>query len=301
MGKRIFIQFLLASLCFSIPAMAQKNVLVFQSDFGLKDGAVAAMKGVAVGVSPELRIYDLTHDIPAFNIWEAAYRLHQSASYWPAGTVFVSVVDPGVGSDRKPVVMKSKSGHFFVTPDNGTLTLVAEDLGLAEVRIIDETRNRLPNSSGSYTFHGRDVFAYTAARLASGAISFEQVGFLTNGIVKLNYQKATNAGGVISGTIDILDIQYGNVWTNIDSKLLQSAGIRPGDLLKVVINEGATERYRGTVPLANTFADVDEGKPLGYFNSLMNFSLAVNMGDFAKTFGVSSGPEWRISIQKEKK
>jgi S-adenosylmethionine hydrolase len=110
------------------------QALVLQSDFGTKDGAVAAMKGVAFGVSPKLPIYDLTHEIPAYNIWEASLRLVQTAEYWPPGTVFVSVVDPGVGTERKSVVLKTKSGHFFVTPDNGTLTFVASRLGIDAVR-----------------------------------------------------------------------------------------------------------------------------------------------------------------------
>src|SRR5215471_18591518 len=108
----------------------KRGVVVFQSDFGLKDGAVSAMKGVATEVDPELKLYDLTHDIPAYNVWEGAYRLQQAAPYWPKGTVFVSVVDPGVGTSRKSVVMRSKTGQYFVTPDNGTLTLVAEQLGI---------------------------------------------------------------------------------------------------------------------------------------------------------------------------
>src|SRR4051812_970266 len=121
---------------------AQNKIVVFQSDFGLKDGAVSAMKGVAMGVSPELKLFDLTHEIPAFNIWEAAYRLEQTVRYWPAGTVFVSVVDPGVGTLRKSVVLKTKSGHYIVTPDNGTLTLVAASQGVAAIREIDEAVNR---------------------------------------------------------------------------------------------------------------------------------------------------------------
>src|SRR5215471_10843228 len=120
----------------------KRGVVVFQSDFGMKDGAVSAMKGVATEVNDELKLYDLTHEIPAYNIWEAAYRLQQAAPYWPRGTVFVSVVDPGVGTTRKSVVMKSKTGQYFVTPDNGTLTLVAEQLGIEEVREIDESVNR---------------------------------------------------------------------------------------------------------------------------------------------------------------
>src|SRR5215510_11507470 len=140
--RRLNIVLLLIVLV-SSNCLAQKHALVFQSDFGLKDGAVAAMKGVAFSVSDDLRIFDLTHEIPAFNIWEAAYRLNQSVSYWPAGTVFVSIIDPGVGSSRRSIVARMRSGHFIVTPDNGTLTLLAENLGIEEVREIDETRNRL--------------------------------------------------------------------------------------------------------------------------------------------------------------
>src|SRR4051812_2519744 len=105
-----------------------KHALVLQTDFGLKDGAVNEMKGVAVGVDPDIKIYDLTHEIPSYNIWEAGYRLYQAAPFWPKGTVFVSVVDPGVGTARKSIVMKSSTGQFFVTPDNGTITLVSDAL-----------------------------------------------------------------------------------------------------------------------------------------------------------------------------
>ena len=167
----VFFLFFVSFHCFS-----QNNVLVFQSDFGQKDGAVSAMKGVAVGVSTDLKIFDLTHEIPTFNIWEAAYRLSQTAQYYPTGTVFVSVCDPGVGTSRHSVVLLTKSGHYFVTPDNGTLTLIAEQLGIQEIREIDEVKNRRQNSEESYTFHGRDVYAYTGARLASKSITFEEVG-----------------------------------------------------------------------------------------------------------------------------
>src|ERR1700722_4091769 len=148
--------------------VAQNKIVVFQSDFGLRDGAVSEMKGVAMGVSPELKLFDLTHEIPAYNIWDAAYRLQQTVPYWPAGTVFVSVVDPGVGTARKSVVLKTKTGQYIVTPDNGTLTLVAESLGIDQIREIDESVNRRQDSKKSYTFHGRDVYAFTAAGLASG-------------------------------------------------------------------------------------------------------------------------------------
>lgn len=152
------------------------NYLVLQTDFGISDGAVSAMYGVALSVHPAIRIFDLTHDIPQYNIWEGAYRLYQTISYWPEGTVFVSVVDPGVGSERRSVVVKTATNHYIVTPDNGTLTQIKKEIGIVEARIIDEKVNRLPKSGESYTFHGRDVYAFTGARLATGIITYEQVG-----------------------------------------------------------------------------------------------------------------------------
>src|SRR6185295_7537254 len=212
---RRFSAVLIFSLLILICGYGQNKIIVFQSDFGLKDGAVSAMKGVAMGVSPDLKLFDLTHEIPAYNIWEAAYRLEQTVPYWPAGTVFVSVVDPGVGTERKSVVLKTNAGHYIVTPDNGTLTLIAASEGIAEIREIDEAVNRRKGSEKSYTFHGRDVYAYTAARLAAGVITFEQVGpVLPNQVVAIPFQKAKLEGGKIKGTIAILDIQYGNIWTN---------------------------------------------------------------------------------------
>src|SRR5262245_10886272 len=169
-------KFLPFCIIICILASCTKPAVVFQSDFGTKDGAVAEMKGVALSVDPALQLFDITHEIPIYNIWEAAYRLNQAAPYWPAGTVFVSVVDPGVGTERKAVVLKTKSGHYFVSPDNGTLTLIVQTLGIDEIREIDETKNRRKGSERSHTFYGRDVFAYTAARLASGKIDFKKVG-----------------------------------------------------------------------------------------------------------------------------
>ena len=156
--------------------MKMMKPLILQSDFGTADGAVSAMYGVAYGVHPDLKISDLTHEIPQYDIWEASYRLIQTVSYWPEGSVFVSVVDPGVGSTRRSIAVKTKTGQYIVTPDNGTLTHVKRIIGIEEARIIDETINRLPNSGESYTFHGRDIYAYTGARLASGIISFDQTG-----------------------------------------------------------------------------------------------------------------------------
>lgn len=240
---KLYLLLFLYALSFS--SFSQNNVLVFQSDFGLKDGAVSAMKGVAMGVSTDLKIFDLTHEIPAFNIWEAAYRLSQTAQYYPTGTVFVSVCDPGVGTARHSVVLRTKSGHYFVTPDNGTLTLIAEQLGIQEIREIDEVKNRRQNSNESYTFHGRDVYAFTGARLASKTIAFEEVGAkLPNEVVKIDYQKPVLENGVIKGGIPVLDIQYGNVWTNIDKKTAEKLGLKAGDVVRVQVFDGAKKSVR---------------------------------------------------------
>lgn len=294
--------FLLLSLIFLTGArisLAQNKTIVFQTDFGLKDGAVSAMKGVAMGVSPDLKLFDLTHEIPAYNTWEAAYRLEQTVPYWPAGTVFVSVVDPGVGTDRKSVVLKTKSGHFIVTPDNGTLTLVAKSLGIEEIREIDEAVNRRKNSDKSYTFHGRDVYAYTAARLAAGTIAFENVGKrLPDEVVKIPFQEAVKDGKKIKGTIAILDVQYGNIWTNIPAELFRELAVKPGDQISVRIFRLRKQVYLSRMPFSNTFGDVPTGKPLLYLNSLMQVSFALNMGDFAKTHQIGSGNDWTVEISK---
>ena len=292
---RIVLLFLLSNSIVCV--VAQNKIVVFQTDFGLKDGAVSAMKGVAMGVSPELKLFDLTHEIPAYNIWEAAYRLEQTVSYWPAGTVFVSVVDPGVGTNRKSVVLKTNTGHFIVSPDNGTLTLIAESLGIMEVREINESLNRRKGSEKSYTFHGRDVYAYTAARLASGTISFEQVGpALPRQVVMIPYEKAAIKGKKITGTIPILDIQYGNIWTNIPDDLFKQLGARPGDLLHVSIRHNNTLIYQGKMPYAETFGGVAIGKPLLYLNSLMQVSVALNQGNFSEMNKVGSGNEWVVEL-----
>jgi S-adenosylmethionine hydrolase len=287
-------------IAFTTYSTAQNKIVVFQSDFGLKDGAVSAMKGVAMSVAPDLKLFDLTHEIPAYNIWEAAYRLEQTVAYWPAGTVFVSVVDPGVGTSRKSVVLKTKSGHFIVTPDNGTLTLIAQSLGIAEIREIDEAVNRRKGSEKSYTFHGRDVYAYTGARLAAGVINFEQVGpALPNQVVTIPFQKAELEGKKIKGTIAILDIQYGNIWTNIPDDLFKKLDPKIGDSFNVSIYCKGVKKYEGEMPYVETFGSVAKNKPLLYLNSLMQISLALNQGNFSEVHHIYSGNAWSVVITKK--
>ena len=296
--KKIFTTGILL-LVTAITALAQNGIVVFQTDFGTKDGAVSAMKGVASSVDASLKLYDLTHDIPAYNIWEAAYRLDQTVIYWPVGTVFVSVVDPGVGTTRKSVVVKTKSGHYIVTPDNGTLTLIAQSLGIDSIREIDEVNNRRKNSGASYTFHGRDVYAYTAARLAAKKISFEQVGAIINTpVVSIAFQKASLQNNQLKGTIAILDIQYGNIWTNIHQdywKAFQEITHKKNELI-VEIYHQQKQVYKGNMPFENTFGAVAVGKPLAYLNSLMNLSIALNQGSFAQQFKVQAGNDWTLTL-----
>ncbi|GAA7313059.1 S-adenosyl-l-methionine hydroxide adenosyltransferase family protein [Helicobacter pylori] len=297
MKKTISALFL--SACIGLSSVYADNALILQTDFSLKDGAVSAMKGVAFSVDSNLKIFDLTHEIPPYNIWEGAYRLYQTASYWPQGSVFVSVVDPGVGTKRKSVVLKTKNGQYFVSPDNGTLTLVAQTLGIDSVREIDEKANRLKGSEKSYTFHGRDVYAYTGARLASGAITFEQVGpELPAKVVEIPYQKAKATKGEVKGNIPILDIQYGNVWSNVSDRLLNQAKIKRNDILCVTISKGSKKKYEGKMPYVASFGGVLKGQPLVYLNSLLNVSVALNRDNFAQKYQIKSGADWNIDIKK---
>jgi len=273
--------------------------LVLQSDFGIKDAAVASMKGVAVSVSRDLDIYDLTHEVPSYNIWEASLRLAQVAEYWPSGTVFVSVVDPGVGTQRKSVVLKTKSGHYFVSPDNGSLTAVAEQFGVEAVREIDEAVNRLANSEKAYTFHGRDVYAYTGARLAAGVISFAEVGReLPAKVLSIPYQKPRVEEGRVFGNIEILDPQFGNIWTNIDRETFKALELNPGDDVRIAIFNDDKVVLTQTLPYFPTFGRVPVGEPLLYLNSLNNVSLAINQGNYSETFNIQSGASWSIRIEK---
>ncbi|MDD4573453.1 MAG: S-adenosyl-l-methionine hydroxide adenosyltransferase family protein [Sphaerochaeta sp.] len=277
-------------------AWQERKTVVFMSDFGSSDGAVSAMHGVANAVSNHLRLSDLTHEIPQFNIWEASYRLMQAMTYWAAGTVFVCVVDPGVGSDRKSVVALTASGHLVVTPDNGTLTHIAEHVGILEVREISEGANRLAGSQRSYTFHGRDVYAYTGARLAASLVDFEQVGPAHSKPVKLKLEKGRLEGDTLVGAIDILDTRYGSLWTNISDEFLEEMGIPFGAMLRVTISKDERIVYGYPVKLCRGFTDVGKGEPLIYVNSLLNLGLALNQGSFASEYGIGTGEGWKITF-----
>ena len=274
--------------------------LILQTDFGTADGAVSAMYGVAYSVCPELRISDLTHDIPQYNIWEASYRLIQTVNYWPAGSVYVSVVDPGVGSTRRSIAVKTVEGQYIITPDNGTLTHVKRMCGIAEAREIDETVNRLPNSGESYTFHGRDIYAYTGARLAAGVLDFEQIGpeIEVSSVIELPVVDAVLKEEKVSGTIDVLDVRFGSLWTNIPRELFLKTGVKHGGRVEITIENSTRTLYKNILVYAKSFADVYVGEPLVYVNSLDNMAVAINQGSFARAYNIGTGTSWKITMRK---
>jgi S-adenosylmethionine hydrolase len=269
---------------------------VLLTDFGTEDGAVSAMKGVAYSVSQDLLISDLSHENPS--IFTGAYRLYQAEQFWPKDTVFVGVVDPGVGTSRLSVVLKTRTGHYFVGPNNGLFSLVAERDGIEGLREIDERRNRLKGSEESYTFHGRDVFAYTGARLASGVIRFQEVGpaLAPAALVSLSYRKPQRSGEKVTGIIPVLDVQFGNVWTNIPKSLFDELHVAIGAPVRVRIYHDERLVDDAVAPFERTFGDVAVGKPLVYVNSLMNLAVALNQGSYATVHGVESGPDWFVEL-----
>lgn len=278
-------------------SFSKPKPLVLTTDFGTRDGAVSAMKGVAAAVDSRIPVSDLSHEIQTYNIWEGAYRLKQTYSYWPAGTVFVSVIDPGVGSNRRSLVGLTQSGHYFVGPDNGLFTLVGDESGWKEVRVIKESEYRRKGSADSYTFHGRDVYAYVGALLAAGQLNFKGLGQVVaaSELVRLPYQKAEVKGKAIFGNIPVLDPNYGNVWTNIPRGLVLSQNPKVRKYSVKIAHKGRVV-YTGVLPLVDTFAGVARGTPLLYFNSLLNLSVALNQANFANTHRVGSGPDWTIEL-----
>lgn len=277
-----------------------KKLLVFQSDFGLVDGAVAAMYGVAFEVDENLRAYNLTHDIPPYNIWEASYRLFQAMEYWPEETVFVSVVDPGVGSSRKSVVVKTVKNQFVVTPDNGTLTHIKKYVGIEYVREIEESKHRRKDTEHSYTFHGRDVYAFTGAKLAAGLIDFIDVGpeLSVGSIQELEMGDVTTTENSIKGSIDILDVRFGSLWTNISREDFASLGFQFGERVEVIIKNGPRTIYNNRIKYGKSFADVYISEQIIYVNSLYRMAIAINQGNFAKAYNISTDPSWTVEFKK---
>ena len=277
-------------------------MLVYQTDFTYKEGAVCAMYGVVKSVDRELEIIDGTHEIPQFDVWSASFRLHQSMKFWPKGTVFVSVVDPGVGTPRKASVAKTADGYFVVSPDNGSFTHLQHFVGIEEIREIDEAINRLKgkNTEGVSIFHGRDLFSYCAARFASGIITYEQVGhaYPVDEIVTLPILQATIENGKVHGIFEINDPNFGNLWTNIPLALFSEAGYSYEDTLTMTVRRAGEIVLTEQLPFHPSFGCVEKGEALIYNNELMTIALSVNQGSFCERYQLGYGSEWQVEFSK---
>lgn len=291
MNKPIAVLLLLASLT-AVAADNRRNALVIQADF-----AGLVMTGVAYSVSRDLDIFNVRPLIPLYDIRAASDSLAYNAQTWPAGTVFVSVVDPGVGTERKSVVLKTKNGLYFVSPDNGSLSGPAEAYGIDAVREIDESVNRIPGSEWSHTFHGRDVYSYTGARLAAGVISFEGVGPLMEPrVIGLPRMSARFEYGVFHGQVKGGTGRLGNIALSIDRHLFAEAEPEYGDRFDVTIRNDGEPAWQGTLPYVKSFGDVPVGQNLLFINSSGDTSIAINQGNFAETYGIGAGPEWTVEL-----
>lgn len=278
------------------------KLLVFQSDFGLLEGTVSQMYGIACKVDPSLRMYDLTHNVTQFDTWEASYSLYQTCHAWPEETVFVSVVDPGVGSKRKSVVVLTNDGHYIVTPDNGSLTHIMKHVGIKAMREIDESVNRVKGSENSHVFHGRDVYAYTGARLAAGVIDFEGVGpelDVNSVICHDTFDPEMNEFGC-KGTLEIIDPHFGMLWSNIPIGFMDQLNIPFDTLLDVQIHHKEELKYTARIPYGKSFASVPKDDELLYNNEIGNIAIATNLGNFVNKFNLSAGNDWTISLTKIK-
>lgn len=280
--------------------MNDKPMLVFQTDFTYKEGAVCAMYGVVKSVDRNLEIIDGTHELPQYDVWSASYRLYQSMEFWPKDTIFVSVVDPGVGTSRRACVAKTINGYTIVTPDNGSLTHVKKVLGIKEVREIDESINRLKRTTGVSIFHGRDLFGYCAARLASGIITYEQVGpaYPVEEVVELPILEATAENGKVKGIFEINDPNFGNLWTNIPLELFNQSGFHYGDSLKTTVLHEGKKVYEGRCLFEKSFGFAQKGDVMIYNNELMRVSMAVVQGSLSEGYSLGYGADWQVEFEK---
>lgn len=279
---------LLLAGCASEQIGARSVPVVLMTDFGLKDDAVGLLRGAVLSAAPAALVVDLTHEVPRYEVDDGARLLAEAPGIYPPGTVFVVVVDPGVGTARRPIVARLANGTLLVGPDNGVLSVAIERHGPAEVRAIDD--RGLMRGDVSSTFHGRDVFAPVGGHLAAG-VPFESVGPVVLDWVRLSMPTAVKGTDSASGLVVSIDEPFGNVWTNIPGDMLSDLAIRPGDQVEVLLHG---ERMKLT--FVETFGDVPVGQPLLYVNSRGHAALALNMGDFARTHQVK--PDEPVKVWK---
>ena len=276
-----------------------KPSIVMMSDFGIDSGLVSCMHGICKIVDKELETYDITHLIPAFDIETASYTLQYTVPCWPEGTVFVSVVDPGVGTSRRASIAKLKNGSYVATPDNGTLTHLSSTIGIESIREIDEDTNRYEKTKDVHTFHGRDLFSYCAAKLASGLITFEGVGkeYPVEEIVKFEIPGYTVEEGFVKASIKGYD-PFGSAELSVPNKEFRKSGFKIGDKLDIKIICGDEIIMDEPVPYERSFGFVPEKEKV-IFNDLASYvTIACNVSDFAKTVGLDLNKSYDVEIRK---
>ena len=262
------------------------GLVVVLTDFGTADFYVGAMVGAMYTVNPQLRITTITHEIEPFNVAEGSYVLAQVAPEFPRGTVFLAIVDPGVGTSRRSIVVESLDQKLFVAPDNGLLTGVMDKLGMARAFEIANPAV-MRKGKASSTFHGRDIYGPVAAHLARGA-NPAGVGPEIADLVRLPINEARREGSVVMGSIVYID-RYGNMITNISRDLMQETNFRTGSRINFTVNA-----KRITATLATTYGDVPRGAWLVLFNAQNYLEIARNMENAAKTLNVSAGMDVRL-------
>lgn len=265
----------------SEPAEKYPPTVVFMTDFGVVDDAVAICRGVMYSVMPSVRVVDLTHEVPPFSILDGARFLEGVTPYYPPGTVFVVVIDPGVGSTRKAIVARSKRGQYFVLPDNGLLTLVDESDGIEAVHEITNT-DWMIGTKLSSTFHGRDIFSPVGAHLARGD-NWTTVGpeMPVKSLVRLDLKAVALDARGLNATVIATDGPFGNLVTNVEAEVFLKLGYQRGQEVPVTVG-GKAMRMK----FVNTFSDVPVGEPLLYIDSRGRLGLAVNQNNFSATYGI---------------
>lgn len=263
--------------------------IVFMTDFGTLDDSVPICKGVMYSIMPDVRIVDLSHQVTPFSILDGARFLYGATPYYPAGTVFNVVIDPTVGSTRKAVIIKSKRGQYFVLPDNGLITLVADRDGLEAAREITNPAWMIGKALSS-TFHGRDIFSPASAHVARGD-DWTQVGpaLDLNSLVRLNLQAPKIDEQGLHGEVIATDGPFGNLVTNVDADQFLKLGYQRGQTVPIALGDTKLE-----LPFVRTFSDVPLKKPLLYIDSRGRFGLAVNQGSFAETYGIKPPMQFTI-------
>jgi S-adenosylmethionine hydrolase len=257
-----------------------RPAIVFMTDFGTANDAVAICKAVMLGIAPDARILDITHQVTPFSIEEGARFLEGASPYYPAGTVFVVVIDPGVGTSRKAVVVKTKKGQYFVLPDNGLISPVIERDGLESAREITNTGWMIGQTVSS-TFHGRDIFSPVGAHLAAGW-DFTLVGPEVQQLVRLTPKASSTTDKGIEGDVIGLDDPFGSLITDISGDEFKKLGYNLGDKIVVQLNKKPF-----VLPYVKTFMDVPVGEPLLYVDSRERVGLALNERNFSIAYKIT--------------